>query len=40
MINVTIANMTGTAYLAIIGDPSSSGRTPVHIQNSIYMTIR
>jgi hypothetical protein len=35
--NVTIANMTSNAYLAVIGDTSSpSATTPVHIRNSIF----
>ncbi len=34
--NVTIANMSGTAYLVVVGDPSASGPTPVSIHNSIF----
>ncbi len=34
--NVTIANMAGTAYLAVVGDTSGSGSTPVSIHNSIF----
>ena len=34
--NVTIANMTATAYLVVAADPSGSGQTPITIRNSIF----
>ena len=36
VINATIANMAGTAYLAVAGDTSGSGPTPVLIVNTIF----
>ncbi len=36
VINVTIANMTDTAYLIVAGDPSAEGPTEVVIRNSIF----
>lgn len=36
VINATIANMAGTAYLAVAADTSGSGSTPLSIYNSIF----
>ena len=36
VINVTIANMAGTAYLVVAADTSGSGSTPISIYNSIF----
>jgi len=36
VIHATIANMAGTAYLAVAGDASGSGPTPVRIVNTIF----
>lgn len=36
VVNVTIANMIGTAYLVVAADTSGSGSTPLSIYNSIF----
>jgi len=34
--NVTLANMTGYAYLATVGDNNAQGTTPVRLHNTIF----